>query len=233
MHLEMKRIFVLGDSISLHYGPYLQQDVEGKFLYDRKGGSEAAAVGQQELDFPTHHATINGGDSSMCLEFLNQHLGSNPSPSIDTADYVLLNCGLHDIKINAGTKSQQVSLDQYEQNLKEMVHLFHDDEKRRSTKPKLIWIRTTPIDEQLHNQLQPRFHRFQADLERYQQSADNVMKEHNVPMIDLYSFTLNLQKSGHPKNELWQDHVHFHPLVREKQAAFIAGFLDCLSSSEK
>jgi len=40
-----------------------------------------------------------------------------------------------------------------------------------------------------------------------------------VPVIDLNTFTLNLGA------DLYCDHVHYHEPIREKQAAFIAGWL--------
>ena len=38
-------------------------------------------------------------------------------------------------------------------------------------------------------------------------------------MIDLYTFTRNLGP------DLYCDHVHFHEHVREKQGAFVAGWV--------
>lgn len=45
------------------------------------------------------------------------------------------------------------------------------------------------------------------------------MKQSNVPIIDLYTFTANLG------TDLYCDHVHFHDPIRQKQASFIAGWL--------
>jgi len=53
----------------------------------------------------------------------------------------------------------------------------------------------------------------------YNDVADRVMREAGVPVMDLYTFTCNLG------TDLYCDHVHFHSHVREKQAAFIAGWL--------
>ena len=36
------RVYVLGDSISMHYGPYLEAYLRGVMDYARKGGEEAA-----------------------------------------------------------------------------------------------------------------------------------------------------------------------------------------------
>jgi len=38
------KLFVLADSISLHYGPYLRDFLAPVFHYDRKGGNAAAGI---------------------------------------------------------------------------------------------------------------------------------------------------------------------------------------------
>ena len=53
----------------------------------------------------------------------------------------------------------------------------------------------------------------------YNAAADGVMAAAGVPMIDLYTFTRNLGP------DLYCDHVHFHEHVREKQGAFVAGWV--------
>jgi hypothetical protein len=53
------RVYVLGDSISMHYGPYLEAYLRGVMDYARKGGEEEAAL---DLE---HSQGANGGDSSM------------------------------------------------------------------------------------------------------------------------------------------------------------------------
>ena len=66
----MKRVFVLGDSISIHYGPHLERYLLGFMHYSRKEGEDKAVV---QLDQPLV-ANANAGDSSMCLEYLQQML---------------------------------------------------------------------------------------------------------------------------------------------------------------
>ena len=84
---------------------------------------------------------------------------------------------------------------------------------------RLVWIRTTPCDERVHNRPGMDFHRFAADCDAYNAAADAVMAAAGVPVIDLHTFTRNLGP------DLYCDHVHFHEQVREKQAAFIAGWV--------
>lgn len=196
------KIFVIGDSISIQYGPYLEQYLNGFCEYSRKEGTEEA---MQNLDIP-HGA--NGGDSSMVRGYLKL------KEKID-ADYLLLNCGLHDIKSNPETNAKQVPLDDYRENLNAIIEIV------ASRGLQLVWMRTTPCDETIHNAKSKDFYRFKADCDAYNQAADEIMKNADVPIIDLYSFTANLA-SG---RELYCDHVHFPAHIREKQAAFIAGWV--------
>lgn len=199
----MKKLYIIGDSISIQYGPYLQRAVEGVMAYARKEGETEALL---NLDNPQG---ANGGDSSMVLAFLQ---GLQRHDGVD-ADLLLLNCGLHDIKTNPQTGQRQVPIDQYVANLRAIVDLV------ATMGPTLVWVRTTPCDERVHNQPHMTFHRFAADAAAYNAVADAIMTAAGVPMIDLYTFTRNLGP------DLYCDHVHFHEAVRAQQAAFIAGWL--------
>jgi lysophospholipase L1-like esterase len=200
----MKKVYVIGDSISIQYGPYLQQALRGVMEYGRKEGEEEALL---NLDHPMG---ANGGDSSMVLEFLR---AVERSGGI-AADLLLLNCGLHDIKTNPATGAKQVPLERYRENLEAIIALM------ARLDPSLVWMRTTPCDERVHNsQPQIAFHRFAADCAAYNQVADQVMIARGVPIIDLHTFTANLGEG------LYCDHVHFHEPVRAQQGAFLAGWL--------
>lgn len=197
------KIYVIGDSISIHYGPHLQAFLKGVMDYARKEGEEEALL---NLDKPQG---ANGGDSSMVLSFLE---GKARTGGID-ADLLLLNCGLHDIKTNPSTGAKQIPINQYEENLRTVLRTVS------GMRPRPVWIRTTPCDEAVHNKISVGFHRFSADCAAYNQAADRIMKEAGVPLIDLHTFTLNLGP------DLYCDHVHFNNRVRELQAACIAGWL--------
>lgn len=202
----MRSVFVIGDSISIQYGPYLQQYLQGMLAYSRKEGEDEALL---DLDRPMG---ANGGDSSMVLEYLRAKQAAGGIQ----ADVLLLNCGLHDIKTDPETGEKQVPLEQYRSNLREIVRLVAGMQLR------LVWVRTTPCDERVHNRKSRSFHRFAADVSAYNEAADAIMSKAGVPIIDLYTFTLNLG------DDLYCDHVHFHDAVREKQGAFLAGALTAL-----
>ena len=158
--MQLPRLFVLGDSISIKYGPYLEQYLAGRYHYDRKRGTEPALVG---LD-PVHDD--NGRDSTHVLAFLRamqRHGGIE-------ADVLLFNCGLHDIKTNPATGEKQVSPDLYETNLSAIIQVV------REMGLKIIWVRTTPVDDGVHNRLSSEFHRHAVDCETYNAIADDMMR---------------------------------------------------------
>lgn len=203
--MTLPKVYVLGDSISMQYGPYLEAYCKGQFDYDRKQGDE----GYDDLDIP---AGANGGNSGMVLRFLQQQVSTHGA----FADFILINAGLHDIKIDTEAgDSRQVEIDQYEENLEAIVDCVE------SSGMVMIWIRSTPVDSEIHN-ARKRFRRYSEDLEAYNKVADRVMNANDVPDIDLYRFTCNLG----PLKDLFCDHVHFTETVREKQGAYIAGYLD-------
>ncbi len=204
------KIYVIGDSISIQYGPYLARFLKGIAEYARKEGEEEALL---NLDKPVG---ANGGDSSMVRAFLEAKARAG---GID-ADLLLVNCGLHDIKTDPATGVRQVPLERYAENLRAIIRTVAAMGSAAKPGLRLVWIRTTPCNEAVHN-ARPgiAFHRFAADCDAYNRAADEVMAASGVPVIDLHSFTLALGP------ELYCDHVHFVEPVREKQAAFIAGWV--------
>ena len=198
--------FLLGDSISLQYGPFLAEMLADRFVLQQKEGQERALA---NLDLPVG---ANGGDSSHCLRYAraSQRLRDDPPR------YFLLNCGLHDIKADPATGSLVTPPDLYTANLRDLVQLL------QSLGTRLIWLSTTPVDEAAHNPPSAGFFRFNRDVQRYNQAAADVMARARVPVIDLHRFTLSL---GTPAQTLY-DGRHAHEPVRRLQAAYIAGWLD-------
>jgi hypothetical protein len=200
----MYRLFLLGDSISVHYRPYLTGCLEGICTIRGKEGEQEA---QANLDIP---AGSNGGDSGMVLKYLAAQ------PDSMDCDLFLFNCGLHDIKGDLETGILQVPLERYRANLEAICGLL----AKHPLKP--AFIRSTPVDDFLHAQRNKSFSRKNTDLLRYNAAADEVMEAHRIPRIDLYTFTHSLG-SG-----IFQDHVHFVPEVHRLQAAYVAGAVDLL-----
>ncbi|MNI25664.1 hypothetical protein D3C73_793300 [compost metagenome] len=196
----MRSVFVIGDSISIEYGPYLQQMTEGTVNYDRKQGEAESLI---DLD---QALGANGGDSSRVLAYLEAEKDRGVS-----YDILLINCGLHDIKTDPQSGQRQIELEQYGLNLNRIANLAAEMSNL------FIWIRTTDAVEHIHNTLMKSFYRFHADVVAYNQVADEIMQAKQIPLIDIYSFTQNLGE------DTYRDHVHFKDEVKQLQAAYLTG----------
>lgn len=128
----------------------------------------------------------NGGPTSNGVARLDSWLGSS------RWDIIHFNFGLHDLK-RMENGQPQVSLPEYEQNLRQIV------QRLKQTGAKLIWASTTPVPE---GKVSPP--RIPADVPLYNEAALRVMRDHGVPVNDLYSLALaNLAQWQRPVN------VHF------------------------
>jgi len=199
----MRKLFIVGDSISIQYGPYVKALTANYLHYDRKRGEAEAFV---DLDKPVG---ANGGDSSMVLEYLLEEQSKGVQ-----YDVLLVNCGLHDIKTDIVTKEKQIPLNEYANNLERIVEIAQTMSRQ------FIWVKTTDAVEEVHNKPDSSFHRFHEDVVTYNACADEIMEKHGVPTIDLYTFTRTFGE------EAYCDHVHYNEDIRRLQAAYIVGFLD-------
>lgn len=196
----MKRVFHIGDSIAVQYGPFLQERLAGRVDLFRRGSLEEA---QRDWDVPRGP---NQGDSDSVRAMVE----STPLMAAARADAVFLNCGLHDIKTDPATGRRQVPVERYRENLVAIAARLAD------LRLPLLWVSTTPCDEAVHNRPDMAFHRFAKDVVAYNRVADAVMADAGVPRLDLYGFTLSLGA------DLYCDHVHFQDSVRRRQAEFVA-----------
>jgi lysophospholipase L1-like esterase len=202
--IQKPKIFLIGDSISVQYWPYLKEYLSDIADIERKKDDGQA---EKNLDVPVG---ANGGDSRMVLEYLRAKYADEAF----RPDYLLLNCGLHDIKHDPKTGVIQVTEDDYRKNLNEIVDLL---QKNRT---ELIWIRTTWVVDSIHNAQSSSIRRYGDDVIRYNAIADDVMVKHQVKSIDLYQFS---KQQG---IEHIADHVHYDLPTRALQAAYIAGFVE-------
>ena len=127
-------------------------------------------------------------------------------------DVIHFNFGLHDLKyVDASGKNtsvengkQQIPLEKYEQNLDKIVT------RLEKTGAKLIFATTTPVPDGINI-------RAKDDAAIYNRAAEKVMKKHEVPIDDLYSFALPRLK------EIQRDqNVHFTPKGSEQLAEQVA-----------
>ncbi len=102
----MKKIFVIGDSISLYYHPYLKELLKEEAIYYRKGDEKEIQVA---LHDPNNPFGANGGDSKLIIEYLEQMKQKNQS-----YDLLLINCGLHDIRTDRESLKKQIDEKEYE-----------------------------------------------------------------------------------------------------------------------
>ncbi|MDA3959966.1 MAG: GDSL-type esterase/lipase family protein [Planctomycetota bacterium] len=199
----MTSIHIVGDSISIQYGPYLERYCAGVLDYTRKEGRYAS------LDVPEG---ANAGDSSKLRSYL-----SDCCELAQRWDVLVINCGLHDIKTDPACGTRQVDEADYEKNLNAILALAARLAKRT------IWVRTTPVVDAIHNERSKDFHRYAADQQHYNAIADAVMAAAQVTVLDLETFT---RRCG--GDEIFRDHVHFIDSVRELQGAWLAGALGSL-----
>ena len=200
--MERRSIFVIGDSVSVHYGPYLEKMVGEKFDYKRRNDIDKAL---ENLDVPQG---ANAGNSNMVLKYLEYEFNKGT-----TYDILLVNCGLHDIRVDRETGNNEVDIWTYEKNLEKIAEISLKMSK------KVFWMTMTPVVNKIHNARESGPLRFLSDVVNYNEKAKNVMRKYNIRIIDLFTFTKSLG------TDIYCDHVHYKEDVRALQAAFITGFL--------
>ena len=153
--MERRKVFVIGDSVSIHYGPYLKRMIEDKFQYDRKRGNAQALI---DLDKPLG---ANAGDSKMVLEYLEEEFKKNTR-----YDILLINCGLHDVRVDRFSNEIQIGLQEYKRNLSRIMKIA------KEMASKIIWVGLTPVIDEVHNSRDGGFLRFSADVHKYDSHAN-------------------------------------------------------------
>jgi acyl-CoA thioesterase-1 len=160
---SLPRVLLIGDSISIGYTVPTRELLQGK-----------ANV---------HRIPENGGPTTTGLSKLDRWLGEGKW------DVIHFNWGLHDLKLDKDGK-QQVPLDEYEKDLRELV------KRLKATKARLIWASTTPVPDM---KVSPP--RKNGDVIAYNDVARKVMEENGVAVDDLYAFALpRLEKIQQPAN---------------------------------
>ncbi len=197
----MRSVFVIGDSISLDYDTCLKEYISGFATYSRKTGESAV----DEVGSPF---SKNGGNSEMVLQFLEHEKSKGTH-----FDIVMLNCGLHDIKHSIIDNSIAIGESDYRDNLCGIISIL------KKLANDIIWINSTPVEEERHNRLMHDFKRYSSELITYNNIAAEVMRANSIPIADLFTFTDSIKK------EKYRDHVHFTGEVQSLQAAFLTGFV--------
>lgn len=117
----------------------------------------------------------NGGDSRNVQAHLQEWALDRP------AGVIHFNCGLHDLKVLADG-SHQVPIEEYRENLERICEAL-----KAGTDATLIWGMLTPIHDERH-QARPgcEFKRFQADVERWNRVALEVVNAAGIAVNDLH-----------------------------------------------
>jgi len=213
MDQPLPRLFVIGSSTTLLFGPYLKAMVAGEYHYARKGDeSEQIKLAMANLDVPSG---ASAGDSNRVLAYLRS---LEPSGGL-AADVVLIQVGAHDIKRSRSTGQVQVPLDDYCRN----VEAIADWLIQRGIATH--WLSSGPLDEKIHNAACAAFERREQDMNDYNAALQAILNRKGIPILDLAGYTLRLG----PLSETLKDHIHFKDPIVQLQAAYIAGYLHALA----
>lgn len=200
-------LFLMGDSISIHYGPYLIKDLEN-----------IASVDQKKVEtLQGKEFSRNGGDSKRVLDYITaklQQTGFQPN-------YIILNCGLHDIGRDTIKHELQVPAEEYRANLDRIFSMIREKNIR------IIWVTTTPVVDSIHNSRTKQKLRYAADLENYNRIAKEICNKYKTDHVDLHDFTQTLGTSA------YLDNVHYKEDIRPLQAAYIAGAVRVILNKNK
>ncbi len=203
--VSLPRVFLIGDSISVHFGPYLEAALAGRVRYDRKrdSGSERA---EDNLDIPRG---ANGGDSGMVLSYVRLRRATSPL----LPGMLAIGAGLHDIKTDPATGAKQVPLERYRQNLEAIA------DEAKAMEQRLVWLLMPPVIDAVHNGRLGAFHRFSADVAAYNAAAAEILGARGADIVDFHAFCLPLVPAA------FIDHVHYDEAARRKQGEFVAAEL--------
>ncbi len=161
---KLPRVMIIGYSISVGYTDEVRRLLAGKANVHRVAG--------------------NAGPSSSGVQKMKEWL----APTNGTWDVIHFNFGLHDLKCGTGGKDNQpyatsdghqVSLEDYEKNLSQIVTTF------KTTGAALVWCSTTPVPAGIVDPpRQP------DDVMRYNEVARQVMIKNGVAIDDLFATAL-------------------------------------------
>jgi acyl-CoA thioesterase-1 len=176
----LPRVLLIGDSISMYYTPEVRSLLRGKAnVYRVPDNGKSTAYGLQNIEYWL-------GDGRWAV--------------------IHFNFGLHDIAVSPKTGKPQISLEDYEKNLRRLV------KRLQATGAKLIWASTTPVPEGSSN-------RREADAVAYNNVAKKVMEENNVPINDLHAFVMSRPNRATMQ---WPANVHFRAEGSADLAAEVA-----------
>ena len=171
----MKDVVLIGDSIRIGYQQQVQRELEE---FSRVWGPDQ-----------------NGRTSRNVLDHLDEWVLSREP------DVVHVNAGIHDITRDPDSTTNRVMLEDYSQNVREILTTI-----QQKTRARLIWATMTPIIERPnndHDDTPPA--RRTKDVVAYNEVALELARTLAVEVDDLYAIAM---KAG-PEDILMPDGVHF------------------------
>lgn len=178
-------VYLIGDSVRLGYQPFVCDLLRG---------------------FTVIVPTENCGDS----DSVRQNLAAW-TQGIRAGDIVHINCGLHDIRCDEGSRTPLNDVATYRQNLHQIFDYL------KQTGAIVIWASSTPFLEKVHNLVKPS-RRYLADIQSYNQAAADLAAQYGFVLNDLYSlmFTQDLTAL------MLCDGLHFNEFGSEMLAKQVA-----------
>jgi len=193
---DSPRVVLVGDSIQLSYAPSVAKHLAGRAI--------------------VISAAANGGDSSNVLKHLEQWVVQE-RPTV-----VHFNCGIHDTKKFKSTGAFQVSPEQYEANLREIVARI-----RKETGALVLFATTTPIldDRAARHRRDRDYELLDASVRQYNMIAKKVMQDLAVPINDLHSALATPASPDRVEQLIGSDGVHLQPQATELVGKAVAAFV--------
>jgi len=185
------KVVLVGDSIRMGYESYVRTVL-----------ADTATVWAPE---------DNGGNSANVLAHFDEWVIAQQP------DVLHLNCGLHDLKREAGAAGPAIALDQYARNLRALFGRLADAHITT------LWATSTPVNEVWH--ARGALRRLEEDVIAYNRTSLAVAAEFGLPVNDLYCLVASRGRDL----LLAQDGRHFVPagyaLLGEAVAAAIRQIL--------
>lgn len=193
---KLPEVFIIGDSISMGYTPFVTKILEGKAIVTRPGE--------------------NCGPTETGVNNMDKWLGGK------TFKVIYFNFGLHDLKhINAITKKASgkatdpvlADIPTYMANLDIII------QKLKAASHKVIFATTTPVPEKSGSP-----YRDKAMPPKYNEAAKAIMKKNNIEVDDLYNFVLpQVAEIQRPNNVHYTDKGY--EILAGRVAATISKYL--------
>jgi len=176
----MKRVVLVGDSISQCYQPYVIGELDGV----------AEVLGCHDWHIPPGHCT------HVVLDRLDEWVIARQP------DVVHINTGLHDVWRSVADGRLVHSFEKYVTEVRQILETL-----RRKSAAKIIWATTTPVFEQ--DQLDDSPNRIairhDKDIRRFNDASKEVAGELGVPVNDLYEI---VEREGRRRFVMKEDGVH-------------------------